>query len=373
MNILVISPDYPDEKRSRYPFVKQLVNQFALMGHHCCVIAPYSITRNKSFSAQRESYKVSANGQVIVLRPNYISISKLKIGSYNISKLLYEKALKRGLKKIPFAPDIVYSHFWSSGWAAYKFARENNIPLFVATGESSIKDMFEIHKEQKAFFDYVRGVICVSSKNRDESIALGLTTLDKCGLFPNAVDSKLFRKYDRSECRKLLGLPQDAFIVAFVGWFIERKGSDRVAEAVSRCKDVNSIFIGSGDRSPHVRGVLFQGTLPHNQVPVYLGASDVFVLPTLHEGCCNAVIEAMSCGLPVISSNLPFNWDVLDETNSIMIDPNNIDDIADAIKKLQHDIVLRKHLSDGALKRASSLTIDQRADAILNFINSKMK
>ena len=74
----------------------------------------------------------------------------------------------------------------------------------------------------------------------------------------------------------------------------------------------------------------------------------------------------------VISSNLPFNWDVLDETNSIMIDPNNIDEIAAAILTLRDNHDQRKALSKGALLKASSLTIDQRAEAIVEFMESKL-
>lgn len=80
----------------------------------------------------------------------------------------------------------------------------------------------------------------------------------------------------------------------------------------------------------------------------------------------------MACGLPVISSNLPFNWDVLDETNSIMVDPENIDEIAHAIKCLHDDVPLRERLAVGALRKAESLTIDQRSKAIVEFVKSKI-
>ena len=89
--------------------------------------------------------------------------------------------------------------------------------------------------------------------------------------------------------------------------------------------------------------------MPHEEVPLYLNAADVFVLPTLHEGCCNAVVEAMACGLPVISSDLPFNWDVLNKGNSIMVNPNSINEIRDAIVEMRDNNVKRMQLSQGAL------------------------
>ena len=81
----------------------------------------------------------------------------------------------------------------------------------------------------------------------------------------------------------------------------------------------------------------------------------------------------MACGLPVISSNLPFNWDVLDESNSIMVNPENIDEISDAIQLLRDNVLLREKLSDGALQKATDLTISKRADAILHFIEEKIR
>ena len=238
----------------------------------------------------------------------------------------------------------------------------------MASGESEISYLFKTSFGLKKLREFVKGVICVSGKNRDESVALGLTTVDKCKVFPNAVNGELFHKRNREKCRNQLGISQDYFIVAFVGWFIERKGPLRVAAALNKVGDVKSFFIGKGDQDPQSEGILYKGALQHKDIPLYLGAADVFVLPTLHEGCCNAVVEAMACGLPVISSNLPFNWDVLDKSNSIMVDPSSIDDIANAIRELKNNIEKRKTLSDGALKKAEALTIDQRSKGIMSFI-----
>ena len=76
----------------------------------------------------------------------------------------------------------------------------------------------------------------------------------------------------------------------------------------------------------------------------------------------------MSCGKAIVSSDLPFNHDVLNTNNSILVDPQDIGQIREAILKLREDSILRNTLAKQALHDAQSLTIDQRANKILKFI-----
>lgn len=370
MNILIITPDYPDKNRSVYPFVKQLVAEFARQGHRCYVVAPYSITKNKR--KYQEVEKESEN--ITIYRPNHFSFSNYTIGTFCPSQYLRQHAINRVLCQLPIKPDVVYCHFWECGLEGYQYAKKYAIPLFVASGESDISVLMRNKHVPVGFVETVAGVICVSTKNKEESITLGLTTEDKCIVKPNAVNSELFKHSDKSECRELLGFPKDAFIVSFVGAFIERKGALRVAEAIKQIggEQVYSCFVGKGSQEPVCENILHKGGLRHEEIPVYLNASDVFVLPTLAEGCCNAIVEAMSCGLPIISSNFSFNRDVLDDSNSIMIDPLDIGAIRDAIVQLRDNRELRSKMAVGSLMKAQGLTINKRAEDILNFIRERL-
>lgn len=375
MNICFITYMYPGKHNtSDFAFVKQLVDAISELGHHCHVIAPFNITHYRRLSRTIDYYK-QGQGDVTVYRPGYLSFSNWHIGCFYPTAIFRKYALKKSFQMLKLQPDVIYGHFWDSGYQGYKYARKYNIPLFVATGESEVAKLFSYKKDQREFGEYVSGVICVSSKNRDESINLGLTIKEKCAIFPNAVNSALFKKMDKKKCRELLGFPQDVFIVAFLGWFTERKGPKRVERAINSIegRSVYSIFIGKGDQDPICNNILFKGTLQHEQVPTYLNTADVFVLPTLHEGCCNAVVEALSCGLPVISSDLPFNWDVLNENNSILVDPNDTNSIAEAIRRLRDNDILREKMSESALQSAQSLDINNRARKIMDFITSKIQ
>lgn len=373
MKILIITVDYPDEQRSVFPFVKALVEALAERGNECAVIAPYSVTHNRHIHKMIALESTQSGSIVTVIRPPYPSLSKIRIGGVRLTDKLHAWAVKRGLRKLPFKPDVVYGHFWPSAFEGYDYSKRNIIPLFVASGESTIADTFTFSQSVKPFCDYVKGVICVSSKNREESISMGLATPDKCIVIPNATNSSVFVKMDKEECRNTLNISMEEFVVAFVGWFNNRKGVLRVSEAIKSLKDggVKSIFIGSGELEPNCAGILFKGSVAHEDLPLYLNAADVFVLPTLQEGCCNAIVEALSCGLPIISSNRAFNWDILDDTNSIMVDPEDVGQIASAIEKIKKDSILRKQLVEGALEKAKDLSISSRAEIIESFIKNR--
>ena len=137
---------------------------------------------------------------------------------------------------------------------------------------------------------------------------------------------------------------------------------------------VYSVFMGQPmDELPSCKHILYQGPVKHASIADYLNAADIFVLPTLHEGCCNAIIEAMACGLPVVSSNLPFNWDILNEENSILVSPKNVEEVRLAILSLMNDKTKRSRLSNGALNTASSLSINDRVIKIMSFVNTKLQ
>lgn len=368
-SILVVTPNYPIEGEPVYPFVKDLCEQFVKIGCEVTVISPQSITssilHHKNIRP-RKRYENVGNSKILIFQPFYIT---LPFKYHTINNFLLRQCLKHFCTKNQFNHDVIYCHFWSSAFAALPYAKLKEIPLFVASGESVIGNLFSNKFGTQNLRDYISGVICVSNKNREESVSLGLTEYSKCKVFPNAINSDLFYYRDKEKCRQDLCIHKDAFIVIFVGWFIERKGPLRVSKAIEQVTGVKSIFIGSGDQNPDCKDILFKGSLPHNMLPIYLGAADIFVLPTLHEGCCNAIIEAMACGLPIISSDLDFNRDILNDSNSILIDPNNISEIANAICTLRDNKQLRSKLSKGALYTAKSLTLNQRANSILDFMN----
>lgn len=380
-SICILSVGYPTPTDPYFSFVEQIALALSNEGVSVYVISPQSIVkhwlRGKELHPRFRHYNHNdQRSGVFVYQPYIISFGNHLKG---ISDFFRDYAIRKSFEMLPEKPDVCYGHFWHAAKWLYPYAYKNNRPLFVACGESNVISENPYNPEDiKDFLKYVSGVICVSSKNKEESIAAGFTDGNNCVVIPNAIDPKLFYKKDKDALREKYGYNKKDFIVAFCGAFEHRKGSIRLAHAIDSLTeyDIKSFFIGKGFDSvledPECRGILFKGPLSHEVLPDYLNMADVFCLPTLQEGCCNAIVEALACGLPVISSDRSFNYDILNEDNSILVDPMEEAAIADSLRKLYLDKDYRSRLSEGALITSRKLSIKTRAKRILEFISNKI-
>jgi glycosyltransferase involved in cell wall biosynthesis len=146
----------------------------------------------------------------------------------------------------------------------------------------------------------------------------------------------------------------------------------RVGEAIRGLAGVKGIFLGKGPNPPQGDNIIVNQSVPHEQVPEWLSAADVFVLPSTFEGCCNAALEAMSCGLPVISSDGAFNDDILNQDVSFRTDPLDVPAIRQAVIRLRDDADLRVRMGLSALSWSEGFDADARARSILDFMKNKI-
>lgn len=386
MHICVVTEGYPFASRAYFTFVKQLCVAMADLGVQVSVIAPQSITksifRKIPIAPRYRQEKTNRGNSVEIYSPRIVSLGALgtKKPFKHFNAFWFSRSVCNVVEKLENKPDVLYGHFWHSAYAVYPAAKKYKIPLFVASGEAEIELHHNYsHKKLREFTAYVKGVICVSTKNRNESIGAQLTTIDKCIVIPNAIDVSLFHKKDKEKLRCELGISPADFVVAFVGGFIHRKGANRIALAIKQLADptIKSIFIGKSmgqddQYLPQCNGIIYRGPVAHDKVADYLNCADVFVMPSLHEGCCNANIEAMACGLPIISSDRDFNYDILDSSFSILIDPMNVEEIAQQISYLKTHTQERIQMAETAFAKSQSYHIENRADRIINYISSRL-
>lgn len=381
-SISIISDNFPSPGRPVFIFVQQLVFALVDMGVAVTVVAPQSLThaliRGTRLLPTASTHYSNKGHSFKVYRPYSLSFG-------NGHKCLYQMALKYNSRRINHVlsqinPDIIYGHFWHNANKVRDYAIRNNIPLFVACGEgdNSLEDFVRAlsDEEKISLKKVVKGVISVSTENKRKSIAHGLIDENNVIVLPNCVDTNIIHPSSNRDFRSQLGVNDDDFLIVFVGGFINRKGAGRLSSAIDLLHDdhIKVAFIGkpiSGDVClPRCEGIVFQGPLEHDAVAPFLQVADLFVLPTLKEGCSNAIVEALASGLPVVSSNRPFNDDILNENNSIVVDPESIEAIADAILQMKNNKDLYAAKKEYTVRHSGDFSIDERARKIYEFILS---
>lgn len=118
--------------------------------------------------------------------------------------------------------------------------------------------------------------------------------------------------------------------------------------------------------------IVFTGYVSEEELPFLYNAADVFVYPSLYEGFGIPPLEAMACGVPVISSNLSSIPEVIGEAG-ILINPYNIQDIYQTLYKLLNDDKLKKELKSKGLKRAQEFSSEKLANETIKVYKKTMK
>jgi glycosyltransferase involved in cell wall biosynthesis len=117
--------------------------------------------------------------------------------------------------------------------------------------------------------------------------------------------------------------------------------------------------------------IIFHG-LTMDPIPT-LSASDFLILPSRHEGLPNAVLEAMSVGLPVVAFDIPgVNELIINEVTGLLVRPFEIKPLAQAIERLANNSSFRKQLGKEAHSRAEDFSWDRTADMYSSAFNAAL-
>ena len=250
--------------------------------------------------------------------------------------------------------------FYPDGPAAVRIAAALGLPCSIKARGSDIHlwgrksgTRGQVRKAGQA----ATGLLAVAEGLADDMADLGIPR-EKITIHRTGLDRELFRPLDRQECRARLNLPADAPLLACVGALIPRKGQRLALAALAELPGVHLAFAGGGSDLATLRAmaeakglsdrVHFLGVMPHAELPQLLSAADVFVLPTESEGLANAWVEALACGTPVVTSDIPGARELLTDPAWGRMVAREPGAIASAVRDLLADPPSREVVQRGA-------------------------
>ena len=152
--------------------------------------------------------------------------------------------------------------------------------------------------------------------------------------------------------------------ILFVGWLEKEKGIIELLDVFRNLHDqkynIHLSLIGDGSLKIYSEKFIkknklsdfisIKGWLNTNDINNYLKESDIFVLPSWQEGMPNALIEAISSGLPSVVSSVGVIPDYFTNNENVLLtEPKNTNNLKNSIEKLINDIKLRKKLSENGI------------------------
>ena len=202
-------------------------------------------------------------------------------------------------------------------------------------------------------------------------------------VIPNAVDLARFnlpeRLRRRGQARKLLQLPEDEFVLLLVGNDWKKKGLTPLLTAIATIQHIplRLLVVGRDDRAPflgqierlHLDGrVLFLE--PSSDIMQFYAAADLYAGPSLHDSFALPPIEAMACGLPVITSVTNGGSQIITEglDGFVLSDPQDSVALSHLIARLYQQHELRHSVGEKAAFTVKSYTWQRNAEETFQFL-----
>lgn len=261
--------------------------------------------------------------------------------------------------------DIIHVHTQDSpaitASIAGLFVNKKVIVKVRRTGKGAFFDRIADSFFRKVCWLFLRAVVdCWVAINKEAMGQLLKFSVPKHKIvkIPNGVDAQFFHSVPprrKLELRKNLPFPTKHLLCLFVGRLIKRKRADFLIESwvevINNFPQLHLSIIGTGNEETNLKNLVkkhnlsstisFAGEMSKNEVLTHLQMGDLFILPSESEGMPNALLEAMSVGLPIIATKIAgIEEVVVDGKNGFLIKPGNRKELSDAILKLVKDDVL---------------------------------
>jgi len=227
--------------------------------------------------------------------------------------------------------------------------------LAYSTAESRLKTVFDIAAKASIFASRrYDGIILVHPFQKKVFLEKGVPD-NKLHVIMNGVDTHHFkpRNYEKNS---------DTMDFIYVGRLSFDKGVHVLIEAFRKYHKENRntrlTILGNGMLKSMIRNsekdsIRWFGDVEHNLIPTFLQNADVFVVPMSIGPLTSSmsVLEAMSCGLPLITTNVADADQILQPDEGILVQPNSVDSVVDAMRLLTEDSITRKSMGIASRKK----------------------
>jgi len=364
VNIAIIASSYP-----RYNidgaarFNHSIADALAKLGHNVHVIIPFSPEISPfetSVNIHNFKYICPLRFSIMGYAQAMQSDRKLRKLAFILAPLFFISAfLKLSYIVKRYDIDIIHAHWViPNGFIASLVGIITQKPVYLSLHGS---DIFFALKNRwlgllaRWTFKHIQGATTCSPELYQGAIKLGATA-SQLYLLPWGADPEQFSENPKGaeEVRKKYNLNSKHMVLMGIGRLVGKKGFSYLIEAVAHLlhnyDNIRLMLVGDGPEYSKLRNiaqqmkisdkVIFTGMVSWDQIPKYLAASDIFVMPSIHDkgnvdGLPTVILEAMAAGKPIIASDVGGISMVLKNgENGYLIAEKDVVALAEAITKI---------------------------------------